>query len=159
MNLKKKSAYQIGSEKLAYLQQLAEDDDKMVKTLNDFQIDALATQISLVISQYLDEAHHIKIDFKNIEAASRQSIWDQVTNDIWCHAIKANSLEISNIKIRISTYGCAWRDHRDGARSWRLLGNIVLLPTPLLETPCSDSEGMIFSRISIGLNPRLIFGS
>ena len=72
--------YQTGSNKLTYLQQLAEDDIRMVATLNDFQIDALATQISLVISQYLDEAHSIQIDPQDIEAASAQSVWETVAH-------------------------------------------------------------------------------
>lgn len=68
--------YQNGQDKLVYLKQLAQDDAKMVATLNDFQIDALATQISLVINQYLDEAHNIQIDPQTVEAVSSQQIWE-----------------------------------------------------------------------------------
>lgn len=71
--------YQTGQDKLVYLQQLAQDDTKMVAALNDFQIDALATQISLVINQYLDEAHNIQIDSQSIESVSSQQIWEQIT--------------------------------------------------------------------------------
>jgi hypothetical protein len=71
--------YQTGQDKLVYLQQLAQDDTKMVAALNDFQIDALATQISLVINQYLDEAHNIQIDSQSIESFSSQQIWEQIT--------------------------------------------------------------------------------
>ena len=70
--------YQAGRNKLTYLQQLAEDDMRMVAALNDFQIDALATQISLVISQYLDQAHSIQIDPQDIETVSAQSVWETV---------------------------------------------------------------------------------
>jgi hypothetical protein len=70
--------YQTGRNKLTYLQQLVEDDARMVATLSDFQIDALTTQVSLVINQYLDDAHSIQIDLQNIDMASAQTIWDAV---------------------------------------------------------------------------------
>jgi len=70
--------YQNGRDKLNYLQQLAEDDTKMVTTLSDFHIDALATQISLVINQYLEEAHSIQINPQNIEMISSQRIWEGI---------------------------------------------------------------------------------
>lgn len=70
--------YQTGRDKLTYLQQLADDDAKMIATLNDFHIDALATQISLVINQYLDEAHTIQIDLEKIEIKSSQTIWEAI---------------------------------------------------------------------------------
>jgi predicted peptidase len=70
--------YQTGQDKLVYLQQLAQDDTKMVATLSDFQIDALATQISLVINQYLDEAHNIQIDYQAIASVPPQKIWEEI---------------------------------------------------------------------------------
>lgn len=72
--------YKTGRNKLTYLQQLAEDDTRMVAALNDFQIDALATQISLVMNQYLDDAHNIQIDPKDIESASAQNVWEAIVN-------------------------------------------------------------------------------
>ena len=72
--------YKTGRNKLTYLQQLAEDDTRMVAALNDFQIDALATQISLVMNQYLDDAHNIQIDPKDIESASAQNVWETIVN-------------------------------------------------------------------------------
>ena len=71
--------YETGQDKLLYLQQLAQDDTKMVAALNDFQIDALATQISLVINQYLEEAHNIQIDPQSIESVPSQQIWELIT--------------------------------------------------------------------------------
>ena len=71
--------YQSGQDKLVYLKQLAQDDTKMVAALSDFQVDALATQISLVINQYLDEAHNIQIDPQTVESVSSQQIWEHIT--------------------------------------------------------------------------------
>lgn len=67
--------YKTGKDKLSYLQQLAEDDIKMIRTLNDFEIDALTTQISLVINRYLGEAHIIQIDPKDIQLPAPEHIW------------------------------------------------------------------------------------
>ena len=72
--------YQNGRDKLNYLQQLAEDDTRMITTLSDFRIDALTTQISLVINQYLEEAHSIQINPHKIEMISSQGIWDGVVS-------------------------------------------------------------------------------
>ena len=72
--------YQTGRNKLTYLQQLAEDDTRMVSTLSDFQIDALATQVSLVINQYLDDAHSVQIDPQKVDTASAQSIWEAISS-------------------------------------------------------------------------------
>lgn len=71
--------YRNGQDKLVYLKQLAQDDTKMVTALSDFQIDALATQISLVINQYLDEAHNIQIDPQTVGSVSSQQVWEHLT--------------------------------------------------------------------------------
>ena len=75
---KKIRFYQSGYDKLNYLSQLAEDDIKMISTLNDFEIDALTTQISLVINRYLREAHIIQIDPERIELVSPEDIWMRI---------------------------------------------------------------------------------
>jgi hypothetical protein len=72
--------YQNGRDKLNYLLQLAEDDTKMVTTLSDFRIDALTTQISLVINQYLEDAHSIQINPQKIETMPAQRIWEEIAN-------------------------------------------------------------------------------
>ncbi len=74
------SFYQTGCDKLAYLHQLTADDIKMVTAMNDFQIDALTTQISLVINKYLPEAHAIQIDPKRMQPVSSEKVWDAVVN-------------------------------------------------------------------------------
>jgi hypothetical protein len=72
--------YQTGHDKLAYLHQLTADDVKMAATLNDFEIDALTTQISLVINKYLPEAHTIQIDPQRIEPVSPQKVWQSMVH-------------------------------------------------------------------------------
>jgi hypothetical protein len=67
--------YQTGCDKLNYLKQLANDDIKMITTLNDLQIDALTTQISLLINRYLPEAHIIQIDPARIIPEAPERVW------------------------------------------------------------------------------------
>jgi hypothetical protein len=74
----KVSQYRTGFDKLTYLHQLASDDMRMVSTLSDFQIDALTTQISLVINRYMPEAHTIQIDPRHVLKASDQSVWEAI---------------------------------------------------------------------------------
>jgi hypothetical protein len=73
--------YHSGYDKLTYLRQLAEDDIKMINTMNDFEIDALTTQISLVINTYLREAHVVQIDPEKIELDSSESIWNKIVQE------------------------------------------------------------------------------
>jgi hypothetical protein len=69
--------YQTGNDKLAYLHQSASDDLKMMATLNDLKIDALSTQISLVVNQYLPEAHTILIEPAQIKPAAAETVWEK----------------------------------------------------------------------------------
>lgn len=73
--------YQTGQDKLSYLQQLADDDIKMIRALNDFEIDALTTQISLVINKYLGEAHIIQIDPEKIKPSTPETVWETIVKD------------------------------------------------------------------------------
>ncbi|KJS30324.1 MAG: hypothetical protein VR64_16610 [Desulfatitalea sp. BRH_c12] len=70
--------YQDGRDRLGYLRQLAEDDLRMITALNNLKIDALTTQISLVINRYLPEAHVIQIDPQRIAVPPSQHIWERV---------------------------------------------------------------------------------
>jgi hypothetical protein len=79
LNLDQKICYyQTGRDKLDYLQRLIDDDLKMISTLNDLKIDALTTQISLVINRYLPDAHVIQIDMNQIGPSSNQAVWDSI---------------------------------------------------------------------------------
>jgi hypothetical protein len=70
--------YHAGYDKLTYLRQSAQDDIKMIQTMNNFEIDALTTQISLVINTYLRQAHVIQIDPEKIELPSSESVWKKI---------------------------------------------------------------------------------
>ena len=71
--------YRIGRDKLNYLHDSALDDIEMMRALDDLKIDALTTQISLVINQYLPEAHAIQIAPGANALPSPEQVWDRVT--------------------------------------------------------------------------------
>ncbi|MDA8141773.1 MAG: hypothetical protein M0036_24270 [Desulfobacteraceae bacterium] len=70
--------YQSGRERLSYLGSLAQDDIRMIATMNDLKIDALTTQISLVINRYLPEAHIMQIDPQQITIMPVQRVWERI---------------------------------------------------------------------------------
>jgi chromosome segregation ATPase len=70
--------YQDGRDRLDYLRRSAEDDVHMIAALNDLKIDALTTQISLVVNRYLPEAHVIQIDPQQVKPLSDLKVWDAV---------------------------------------------------------------------------------
>jgi hypothetical protein len=72
--------YQTGWDKMSYLLRMVEDDIKMINTLNDLKIDALTTQISLIINRYLPDAHTIQVDPNKVEPLSAQTVWDSILN-------------------------------------------------------------------------------
>lgn len=71
--------YRIGRDKLSYLHQSASDDIEMINTLDDLKIDALTTQISLVVNQYLPEAHIIQVAPAAIAPPSPEQVWARIT--------------------------------------------------------------------------------
>lgn len=77
--------YQTGRDKLVYLHQITSDDAKMAATLNDFEIDALTTQISMMVNKYLPQAHAIQIDPQHIQPLTAKRVWDAVLNTTHSH--------------------------------------------------------------------------
>lgn len=72
------TVFETGQDKLIYLQKMASDDIKMIDALNDLEIDALTTQISLVINQYLAEAHVIQLNRADIQPTPPQKVWHSI---------------------------------------------------------------------------------
>lgn len=69
---------QIGSDKLYYLYHQAEDDLRIIHTLNDLKVDALQSQINAVMDEYLPEAHNLLIDLNRIPYEKPEHIWKQL---------------------------------------------------------------------------------
>lgn len=69
---------QIGSDKLYYLYHQAEDDLRIINTLNDLKIEALQSQIDGVMAAYLPEAHNLLIDLSRIPYETPERIWEEM---------------------------------------------------------------------------------
>ncbi|GEM_PF-5293736 len=78
--VKKIDFYQIGRDKVAFLLQLAEDDIRMLSALSDLRIEALTTQISLLINRYLPEAHAIVIEADDLRPCSPRTVWKKLAS-------------------------------------------------------------------------------
>lgn len=68
----------IGSDKLYYLYHQADDDLRIIHTLNDLKIEALLSQIDGVMSAYLPEAHNLLIDLNRIPYETPERIWEEI---------------------------------------------------------------------------------
>jgi hypothetical protein len=71
---------QIGSDKLYYLYHQAEDDLRIINTLNDLKIEALQSQIDGVMAAYLPEAHNLLIDLSRIPYETPERIWEEIVS-------------------------------------------------------------------------------
>lgn len=70
--------YEAGHDRLTYFRQLVQDDIKLAATLDVYEIDALTTQISLVINKYLADAHIIRIDPNPEGLLAATQVWDRI---------------------------------------------------------------------------------
>ncbi len=70
--------YETGHDRLTYLRQLVQDDIKLTATLDDYEIDALATQISLVVNKYMADAHIIRIDPQPDDLMTASEVWRRI---------------------------------------------------------------------------------
>jgi hypothetical protein len=70
--------YQIGLDKLDYLYKQADDDLKIIHTINNLKIEALTAQIEIVIAHYLPEAHRILINLDSTQEENLQTLWEKI---------------------------------------------------------------------------------
>jgi hypothetical protein len=68
----------IASEELAFLYQQAEDDLKILETLNDMKIEKLMGQINQTIHKYQSEANGLSIDVNGIALSQPEEIWNSI---------------------------------------------------------------------------------
>jgi hypothetical protein len=72
---------QIGSDKLYYLYHQADDDLRIIQTLNDLKIEALLSQIDGVMDTFLPEAHNLLIDLSRIPYETPEHIWEKIDKE------------------------------------------------------------------------------
>ena len=68
-----------GNETLIYLHQQVSDDLKLIRTLNDMEVDKLVHKINIVLDEFIPEMEANIITVENIRVESPEKIWEKVT--------------------------------------------------------------------------------
>lgn len=74
--------YKTGHDRLGYLYQQAEDELKIINTLNDLKIAALIAQVKSVVESYIPEAQTILISPKSLFRKSPGDIWTEIMSSV-----------------------------------------------------------------------------
>jgi len=72
------SSFQNGYQTLVFFQQQAQDDLRMIKTLNDMEIDKLITQINSVLDEFFPELGKPVFDTQSIPMKDTEKIWNEI---------------------------------------------------------------------------------
>ena len=72
------SSFQNGYQTLVFFQQQAQDDLRMIETLNDMEIDKLITQINSVLDEFFPELGKPVFDAQNIPKKDTEKIWNEI---------------------------------------------------------------------------------
>ena len=72
------SCFQNGFQTLAFFQHQVQDDLRMLKTLNDMEIDKLIAQIDLVLDEILPELGKPVFDTRNVPKKNPEAIWNEI---------------------------------------------------------------------------------
>jgi len=72
------SSFQNGYQTLVFFQQQVQDDLRMIKTLNDMEIDKLITQINSVLDEFFPELGKPVFDTQSIPMKDTEKIWNEI---------------------------------------------------------------------------------
>ena len=72
------SSFQNGYQTLVFFQQQVQDDLRMIKTLNDMEIDKLVTQINSVLDEFFPELSKPVFDAQSIPMKDTERIWNEI---------------------------------------------------------------------------------
>ena len=76
--LDQKIAYfESGQERMVYLYQQAEDDLKLIETLNDMHVDDLISRIDSLLAEYINELQNELIHFAELPQYSPEKVWKE----------------------------------------------------------------------------------
>ncbi len=75
---KRISYFQIGNEMLAFLLQQIRDDLRLIRTLNDMQVDKLIYRVNDVLDDYLPETKKHLISLEGLQWQSSEMIWNEI---------------------------------------------------------------------------------
>ena len=71
-------SFQDGYQTLVFFQQQVQDDLRMIKTLNDMEIDKLITQINSVLDEFFPELGKPVFDAQKIPMKDTEKIWNEI---------------------------------------------------------------------------------
>ena len=72
------SSFQNGYQTLVFFQQQAQDDLRMIETLNDIEIDKLIAKINSVFDEFFPELGKPVFDAQNIPMKDTEKIWNGI---------------------------------------------------------------------------------
>ena len=72
------SSFQNGYQTLVFFQQQVQDDLRMIKTLNDMEIDKLISQINSVLDEFFPELSKPVFDAQSIPMKDTEKIWNEI---------------------------------------------------------------------------------
>lgn len=76
------SYFQICIDRLEFLCQQADDDLRIVETLNEMKVDALIEQIDKALNEYIPKAGKLMIDVDDMVLRDSKEIWNEIINRV-----------------------------------------------------------------------------
>jgi FtsZ-binding cell division protein ZapB len=73
--------YRAGYETLEHLNQQVDDDLKLIRTLNDMEVDELIDRINSVLDEYIPETQTPLFSIDNIQSRPPEEIWHRIVNN------------------------------------------------------------------------------
>ena len=67
--------FRIGNETLEHLHQRVNDDLKLIRTLNDMEVDELIDKINTILDEYIPETQRPLFSIDNIQSRPAEEIW------------------------------------------------------------------------------------
>jgi hypothetical protein len=68
----------VGAERLEFIYQLADDDLRIVETLNDMEVEDLMNQINNVLREHAPKTSNSFFDVNEIDLSDLEKIWDEI---------------------------------------------------------------------------------
>ena len=82
-SLDQKIAYfQNADETLAYYNQQVQDDMKIIRALNDFEVDRLVSQINAALDEYIPETKKQMINVQIVQWIDSERLWNEIVNQL-----------------------------------------------------------------------------
>lgn len=74
------SYFRNADETLGYYHQQVQDDMKIIRALNDFEVDKLISQINAALDEYIPETKKQMIDVQVVQWIDSEQLWNEIVN-------------------------------------------------------------------------------